>query len=117
MIFQAFLQRVANGKGSIAREYGLARKRADLYLNWKSPKKEQRIIFELKIRTEREKTEASLEKLKKAGLKQTDEYSELCSATESFLIIFDRRDDIKWREKIYIEKREYKGREIQIWGM
>jgi hypothetical protein len=35
LVFQAFLQRVANGTGVVRREYALGRKRTDLYLEWR----------------------------------------------------------------------------------
>ncbi|MEA2011715.1 MAG: ATP-binding protein [Verrucomicrobiota bacterium] len=113
LVFQGFLQRVANGHGSIEREYALGNGRVDLYLNWKGPNYDQRIIFELKIRTEK----TGIKKIKEAGLKQTAEYADFCNATESHLIIFDRRKDINWSEKIYTENQKYNQTEIKIWGM
>lgn len=92
LIFQGFLQRVANGHGTINREYAPARGRVDLYLKWNGPKFEQRIIFELKIMSERK----SLETLKSEGLKQTTQYAKICNAISSNLIIFDRRENIDW---------------------
>ena len=40
LVFQAFLQRVANGQGYVGREYGLGRKRTDLILKWRAEKPE-----------------------------------------------------------------------------
>jgi hypothetical protein len=117
LVFQGFLQRVANGQGLIEREYGLGRGRADLYLRWKSPNADQRIVFELKVRTEREKTTAAYEKLVAEGLEQTAGYADKCDAEESHLIIFDRRDDIPWEDKISGNLREFNGRKITVWGM
>ncbi len=117
IIFQAFLQRVANGQGFIEREYGLGMKRADLYLKWETPTCEQRIIFELKLRTEKQNTESSLTKLKEEALIQTAEYADICNATEAHLIIFDRRENIKWDDKIYSENSEQNNYKIKIWGM
>ncbi|MBU1379962.1 ATP-binding protein, partial [Myxococcota bacterium] len=37
LVFQAFLQRVANGNGTVYREYGLNRGRTDLMLKWGKP--------------------------------------------------------------------------------
>jgi hypothetical protein len=117
LVFQGFLQRVANGQGLIEREYGLGRGRADLYLRWKSPAADQRIVFELKIRTEREKTDAAYQKLLADGLEQTAGYADKCDAKESHLIIFDRRSDIPWDDKISNKHHEFKGRNITVWGM
>jgi hypothetical protein len=117
LTFQGFLQRVANGDGYVAREYGLSRRRVDLMLRWSCGDSEQRIVIELKIRTEKESSEDSLEKLIESGLEQTFDYSTISDATESHLIIFDRREGISWDEKIYEKEYEYKGRKIKVWGM
>ena len=117
LVFMGFLQRVANGHGSIDREYGLARKRADLFLEWESPKGIQRIVFELKMRTNKHNTDASLKKIIQKGLIQTAEYADISGSKENHLIIFDRRDDIKWSEKLYKEEYIYDGHEITVWGM
>jgi len=45
------------------------------------------------------------------------EYADICGASESHLIIFDRRKNVSCEEKIYVEKAEYKGHKIKIWGM
>ncbi|MCG5526670.1 ATP-binding protein, partial [Ectothiorhodospira haloalkaliphila] len=34
LLMQAFLQRIVNGGGRISREYGLGRKRTDLFIEW-----------------------------------------------------------------------------------
>ncbi len=47
--------------------------------------------FELKIRREND----SLERIKKDALKQTAGYAKNFGASESNVIIFDRKDDIK----------------------
>ncbi|MEA2011690.1 MAG: PD-(D/E)XK nuclease domain-containing protein, partial [Verrucomicrobiota bacterium] len=113
LVFQGFLQRVANGHGAIDREYALGKGRCDLYLKWKGPQYEQRIIFELKIHSEH----TNLSTLKKEGLKQTAEYADTCDATESHLIIFDRSENIDWNEKIYTSERDSNKYKIKIWGM
>ncbi len=117
LVFQAFLQRVANGHGRIDREYGLGTKRTDLYLKWNSPTGEQRIVIELKVRTNRQKTDVAFDKYKTKGLKQTAKYADKCGATESHLILFDRREDIDWKDKIYTESNDENGYKIKIWGM
>jgi hypothetical protein len=117
LVFQGFLQRVSNGHGTIDREYGLGRKRADLYLRWKSPVGEQRIVFELKIRNERCNTAEAFDKLIAEGVEQTAIYSDKCNATDSHLIIFDRRENIAWDEKIGIDSVIYNKRTITIWKM
>lgn len=114
LIFQGFLQRIANGRGRIDREYALGAGRVDLYLQWESPqKKEQRIVFELKMRTEH----TNLSTLKKTALIQTAQYADKCNATESHLLIFDRRENIDWKDKSFTENTEENGYKIKIWGM
>ncbi len=113
LVFQAFLQRVSNGQGKIEREYGLGKSRANLYLKWNSPMGEQRVVIELKVHS----TKTNLSTVKKDGLVQTAEYADKCDATESHLIIFDRRENIDWANKIYSEKSKQNGYKIKIWGM
>ena len=117
LIFQGFLQRVSNGHGTINREYGLGLKRADLYLKWKSPVGQQRIVFELKIRNERCSTNEAFGKLIDEGIKQTAIYADKCNATASHLIIFDRRDGIAWDDKISKNVIEQGKHTINIWKM
>ncbi len=117
LTFFSFLQRVGNGDGDIEREYGLGMKRADLYLKWESPVGIQRIIFELKLRTERESSDPAFEKLKNDPLEQTADYAGKCNATESHIIIFDRREEIDWQDKIFTDTGECNDYQIKIWGM
>jgi hypothetical protein len=55
LLLQAFLQRIINGGGRINREYGLGRKRTDIYIEWPVSLTDgyygevQRIVLELKI--------------------------------------------------------------------
>jgi hypothetical protein len=66
LVTQAFLQRVANGNGSIQREYGIERKRTDLMLKWKYQCEEQlcyqKVVLELKTIKQGQKYETLLEK-------------------------------------------------------
>ncbi len=116
LVFQAFLQRVSNGQGKIEREYGLGKSRANLYLKWNSPMGEQRVVIELKVHS----TKTNLSTVKKDGLVQTAEYADKCDATESHLIIFDRRENIDWKDKIFtdvgVSPCGYPNK-IKIWGM
>ena len=113
LIFQGFLQRVANGHGEIDREYALGTGRVDLFLKWNAPQKEQRIIFELKIRDGKQ----SLETIKKNALRQTAKYADKCNPENSNILIFDRRENIDWKDKVFTEEREQNGYKIKIWGM
>ena len=113
LVFQAFLQRVANGTGIISREYALARKRVDLMLKWRYAGGEQRIVIELKVIKEKD----NVERIKSDGLVQTAEYAEISDATESHLILFDRADKTDWQETIYQETVKQGKYDIKIWGM
>ncbi len=113
LTFQAFLQRVANGKGFIGREYGLGMKRADLLLKWESPSGEQRIVFELKILKEKDLYET----IKAKALEQTAMYADKCDATEAHILVFDRCGKTDWKEKVFTDAGESNGRQIKIWGM
>src|SRR6056297_792212 len=130
LLLQAFLQRIINGGGLIDREYGLGRKRTDLYIRWPiienrfqnkekvypfpltyNPEDLQRIVIELKL-----KHNYSLETVMDEGLKQTSAYVNKTGAKEAYLIIFDQENP-NWEEKIFTEKREYNGLAITVFGM
>ncbi len=113
LTFFSFLQRVSNGHGFINREYGLGMKRADLYLRWKSPVGEQRIIFELKTLKERDSYEA----IKAEAVEQTAIYADKCNATEAHIIIFDRCGKTDWQKKVFTDSGEARGYKIKIWGL
>ncbi len=115
LVFQAFLQRVANGAGIVRREYALGTKRLDLFLEWN----QQRVIIELKILRENEKYET----VKKLAMKQTMIYSDKCNGTEEHIIIFDRDETRGWREKVFTDSGTYvtdsgayANKTIKIWG-
>lgn len=117
LLLQAFLQRVVNGGGYIDREYGLGRGRTDLLIT--KPLTEQyggpfqRIVLELMIfRNNMDATIAN-------GLKQTLEYMDKCGGTinEGHFILFDRRPERSWDDKIWHRTEVYRGRKIEVWGM
>ncbi|HPE62435.1 MAG TPA: ATP-binding protein [Thiolinea sp.] len=117
LLLQAFLQRIINGGGRINREYGLGRKRTDLLIEWPVDEIKgyygdvQRIVLELKI------LHKSLETTLAEGLKQTAGYADQCSADEAHLIIFDRRTEIAWADKIWYRAENCQGRILGAWGM
>jgi len=113
LVFQAYLQRVANGKGFVAREYGLGRKRTDLMLKWQNGKDEQRVVIELKVM----RTKDSYESVRETALKQTAEYSKRCAGTENHIIVFDRDAKTDWREKVFTEVAKYDNMNFKIWGV
>ena len=117
LLLQAFLQRIINGGGRINREYGLGRKRTDLYIEWPLDEEKgfygevQRIVLELKILYK------SLETTLAEGIEQTAGYADQCGANEMHLIIFDRRPNIAWEDKIWQRQERWQGHEIGAWGM
>ena len=116
LLMQAFLQRVINGGGRINREYGLGRKRTDLFIEWPLDEKQgmygplQRIIVEIKL------LHGNLETVIEHGLEQTAEYADRANAEEAHLFIFDREMHKSWDEKIWQREAEIGSRIIGIWG-
>ena len=111
LLLQAFLQRIVNGGGRLEREYGLGRMRTDLLVIWPVASPGQRIVLELKIQ------HGSREDTLQRGLAQTVEYLERSAASEAHLVIFERREDVPWSEKIFQDQRQHAGYTIQVWGM
>ncbi|MBQ7689614.1 MAG: ATP-binding protein, partial [Muribaculaceae bacterium] len=116
LLLQAFLQRVVNGGGYIDREYGLGRRRTDLLI--RKPLTDgyggpvQRVVMELKI------LRGDLEKTIEKGLRQTADYMDLCGAVdEGHFIVFDRKGDKSWDDRIWHRVEHYNGRDITVWGM
>ena len=95
LLLQAFLQRIVNGGGRVEREYGLGRGRTDLLVVWFHPAGVQRAVIELKL------LHKSLAATLTEGLAQTWEYADRCGAAEAHLVIFDRRADRTWDERIW----------------
>ena len=106
LLLQAFLQRIVNSEGRIEREYGFGRGRTDLFIEFFYPTGQQEIVLELKI------LYANLAKTIEEGLVQTKKYMDKCGAKEGHLLIFDRRENRTWEQKIWRKKIE----EIEVWG-
>ena len=129
LLLQAFLQRIVNSGGRVEREYGLGRMRTDLLVIWRvqgsgvkgqgsggssqgsGAGQTQKVVVELKILYK------SLETTIKEGLSQTAKYMDKCGTSDGHLIIFDRRENITWDEKIFRRSERYENREILVWGM
>ena len=121
LLMQAFLQRVVTSGGRVEREFGLGRMRTDLlvlwplteakpgkpsWTRWQGPV--QKAVVELKILYK------SLEKTIEEGLKQTWAYMDRCGTDQGHLIVFDRRDDVSWEEKLFRREEMYQGRTITV---
>ena len=113
LTFQAFLQRVANGKGFIGREFAYGTKRADLVLKWRCPSGEQRVVIELKLLHQKN----TYESVKAEALEQTALYAEKSDATESHIVIFDRSGKTNWKEQVFTDIGVFNGYQIKLWGM
>ncbi len=105
LLLMAFLQRIINGGGKIHREYALGRKRVDLLIFWNN----QRIVIEVKI--DRGPQTIS------DGLQQTSNYMDINNATEGHLVIFDRKQNKSWDEKIFTRQHEVGKDIISVWSM
>ena len=103
-----FQKNVINGGGRVHREYGLGRMRTDLMVEWSDKSK---FVIEMKV------LHKSLEKTISDGLKQTYEYMDRTGTQTGNLIVFDKRENVSWDEKVFRQEREYEGKKIVVWGM
>ncbi len=112
LLLQAFLQRIMNSGGRIGREYGLGRMRTDLLIIWPQGERTHKFVVECKL------LHKGLERTIAEGLEQTADYMDRCDAEAGHLVIFDRREDRRWRDKIFRDRRALdSGVEIDVWGM
>ena len=117
LLMQAFLQRIINGGGRINREYGLGLKRTDLFIEWPIDEAQgfygpvQRIVIELKLFKK-----GSAEAVLKDALPQTADYADRCGADEAHIVVFDRRPDVSWEERIWQREATQGKWTITLWG-
>ena len=96
----AFLQRVINGGGQIAREYAAGRGRLDLAVTWRGAVH----VIEVKLVHPRHGLDATLDQ----GLQQIARYADTLGATTRTLVIFDRRPDARtkpWDQRLSMTSR------------
>lgn len=106
LILMAFLQRVINGGGHIVREFATGSKRMDLIVELN----EFRYPVEIKLWRGPETVDE--------GREQLSGYLETLGLNEGWLVIFDRRSDVPWDEKIYTrQETDASGRIIHLLGM
>jgi hypothetical protein len=84
LVLMAFLDRVANGGGTVDREYAIGSGRMDLLLSWH----EQRLALELKVWRDHQRDPLD------EGLEQLDTYLAGLGLRSGWLVIFDRRSDL-----------------------
>ena len=117
LLMQAFLQRIVDNDGRVTREYGLGRRRTDLFIEWPLDEAQgyqgpvQKIVVELKL------VRTAIDKAISEGVKQTAECADKGGADEAYLLIFDRRPDRSWDERIWQSAESHAGRTINVWGM
>ncbi len=112
LLLQAFLQRVVNSGGRIEREYGLGRGRTDLLIVWPQGEQTRRFVVECKV------LHKSLAQTVAEGVEQTAGYVDRCEAEAGHPVIFDRRVDRRWADKVFHDRRTAdRGVPIDIWGM
>ncbi len=104
LILQAFLQRVLNSGGSITREMASGTRRLDLCVHFQN----HRYPIELKLRYS-EKTYAE-------GQQQLLSYLDKLGCEEGWLLVFDRRTKIAWKEKIFWKKETVRGKIVHVVG-
>ena len=104
LMLMAFLQRIVNGGGRIHREYALGKGALDLLITWKT----QRIAIELKVR-HRPTTEAT-------GIQQLAGYLDSLGVDEGWLVLFDRRPETSWDERIFVRTEHVGARRIHVVG-
>jgi hypothetical protein len=104
LMLMAFLQRVINGGGKIHREYGLGRGALDLLIEWKIEKH----AIEVKLRRDTETEEDALEQV--AG------YLDHLGLEHGWLVLFDLRSTLSWKERTYQRDVEFLGKRITIVG-
>jgi hypothetical protein len=102
LVLMAFLQRVINGGGRIAREMAAETGRLDLCVEWGT----LRYPVEIKVRRT-ERTEAE-------GLDQIARYMESLGLHDGWLVVFDRRKEVPWDRKISSEIVERDSRRIHV---
>ena len=117
LLLQAFLQRIVNDGGRVEREYGLGSRRTDLLVQWPIGGAEllpgrpvQKIVLELKV------THGSPERAIAEGLTQTADYVDQCGAEAGHLLVFDRRKNVPWEEKLYRREEKVGSQVIGVWG-
>ena len=113
LLLQAFLQRVVNGGGRIEREYGLGRGRTDLLIVWPQGGRTRRFVIECKVLHARRSIASTIHD----GVEQTVRYMDRCGAESGHLVVFDRREDRSWDDKVFHRVEPGAGTGIHVWGM
>ena len=71
----------------------------------------QRIVLELKIQKA-----ATPDSTLAEGLPQVVDYARRWGADEAHLLVFNRRPEVSWDEKIWHQEQIHDGVMVQVWG-
>ena len=120
LILQAFLQRIVNSGGRIHREYGLGRGATDLLILWPADPGQpadlwRKTVIECKVAYEAHCK--SIAGIIREGLAQTARYMDRCGCETGHLVVFDRRQDRSWDEKVFRREEAHGDRRIVVWGL
>ena len=120
LILQAYLQRIVNSGARIHREYGLGRGATDILILWPTDPKQpsetwRRIVIECKVVYEAQRK--SVDRIIDDGIAQTAGYMERSGAETGHLVVFDRRADRDWGEKVFRRTEMHGEHQIVVWGM
>ncbi len=103
LVMNAFLQRVVNGGGHIAREMALGNNRLDLCIEFK----EHRYAVELKMKKQ----------LSKDSYAQLARSLDHVGLSEGWMAVFDTDAAKSWEEKIYNRDESVSGKTLHIVGL
>ena len=119
MLVQAFLQRVANGQGSVLREFPLGQRRADLMLRWPlGDGTFQKIVIELKVLRWDRGTKDNPAKFEASGIEQAADYARRCQGDEVHLLLCSRGTPPAGYERVFRRTATASdGRSVTVWGM
>ena len=120
LILQAYLQRIVNGGGRIHREYGLGRGATDILILWPTDPTQpsdlwRRIVIECKVVYEAQRR--GVDRVVDEGIAQTAGYMERSNAETGHLVVFDRRSDRDWSEKVFRRLETHGEHQVVVWGM
>ena len=79
---------------------------------WPQGELTRKVVVECKI------LHKSLEQTVAEGVEQTVGYMDRCGAEAGHLVIFDRRENRRWADKVFHDRRtSASGVAIEVWGM
>ncbi|MBM4346422.1 MAG: ATP-binding protein [Deltaproteobacteria bacterium] len=113
IVFMAFLQKIVNGGGTIAREFGVGRGRLDLLVQWQAGAVVQQLVFEVKVWRDGESNPLG------EGLRQLDGYLARLGLPQGTLVIFDaRKRGVRWSKRGEVSAAQTaSGRTVAVWRL